>query len=513
MAKKFYVTTPIYYVNDEPHLGHLYTTVAADALARWHRLCGEDVFFLTGTDEHGLKVQQAAERQGLAPIALADRVVSRYQELWPRFAISNDDFIRTSEPRHERAVQAMWRALDEAGAIYKGVYEDWYCVPCETFWTETQLKESPTPGKCPDCGRDVERVQEESYFFRLSRYQQALLEHYEAHPEFIQPASRRNEVIAFVKQGLQDLSISRTTFSWGVPVPGDERHVVYVWIDALVNYLSALGWPDADAPRMRFWPADVHIIGKDILRFHAVYWPAMLMAANLPLPKTIFAHGWWTVEGEKMSKSKGNALRPAELLAEYEADVLRYFLLREAPFGEDADFSAAAIQARYETELANDIGNLLNRTLAMLQKYRAGRLGEPQQETDSDRALIAETEGTLAVVDEAMQRLRFHEALGAIHALARAGNRYVEETAPWKLAKEGADARLDTVLYHLAECCRIIAVLLSPFMPTKAGAMLAQLQGSPVDVGALRLDRDGAWGRLMPGHIVGKPQPVFPRTR
>ncbi len=510
---KFYVTTPIYYVNDEPHLGHLYTTVAADALARYRRLAGDDVFFLTGTDEHGQKVQRAAEAQGISPQELADRVVKRYEELWPKFSISNDDFIRTSSARHKRAVVAMWQRLDEAGAIYKGMYEDWYCVPCETFWTETQIKESPKPGCCPDCLRPVERVQEESYFFRLSAFQDDLLAFYREHPDFVQPAVRMNEVVAFVERGLTDLSISRTTFSWGVPVPGDPKHVVYVWIDALTNYLSALGWPDEDAPRMRFWPADVHIIGKDILRFHAVYWPAMLMAAGLPLPRRIFAHGWWTVEGEKMSKSRGNALSPAALLADWDADVLRYFLLREAPFGEDADFSQRALEARYTNELANDIGNLLQRTLSMLMRYQNGELQEGAAPEAEERALIAEAEQTLAEVDAAMERLAFHRALGAIHRLAQAGNRYVERREPWRLAKESERARLAMVLFHLAECCRLIAVLLAPFMPVKAAAMLAQIYGHGVDVGTLRLSEHGAWGVLAPGHRIGRPSPVFPKRR
>ena len=508
---KYYVTTPIYYVNDEPHLGHIYTTIAADVLARWQRLCGNEVFFLTGVDEHGLKVQQAAEARGMAPIALADQVVRRYRELWPQLSISNDDFIRTSEARHKAAVRELWRRLDAAGAIYRDMYEDWYCVPCETYWTETQLKDAGMLSErlCPDCGRGIERVREESFFFRLSAYQERLLEHIRAHPEFIAPESRRNEVLRFVQGGLRDLSVSRTTFSWGIEVPGHPGHVVYVWIDALTNYLTALGFPDGEC--MRFWPADVHLIGKDILRFHAVYWPCMLMAAGLPLPKRIFAHGWWTVEGEKMSKSRGNVVRPAELLAGVDADIVRYFLLREVPFGLDGDFSMAALRQRYNTELANDVGNLLNRSLAMLHKYRNGRLGEVGEEREIDRALLARVEHTQQAVEEAMARQAFHVALEQINALVRFGNRYVEENAPWQLARQGERARLDTVLYHLVEALRLIAVLLSPFMPNRCAAMLSQLSGGEVDVQTLTMHLHGGWGYLRPGHICGRPQPVFPR--
>jgi len=510
--QSYYVTTPIYYVNDEPHLGHIYTTIAANVLARYERLCGKDVFFLTGVDEHGQKVQQAAEGRGIAPIDLADQVVERYSSLWPQLAITNDDFIRTSSERHKLAVQAMWRRLENAGAIYKDMYEDWYCVPCETYWTETQLKDADDHWErktCPDCNRGVEKVQEESYFFRLSAFQERLIAHIKDNPDFIAPESRRNEVLRFVESGLHDLSISRTTFSWGVPVPGDEKHVVYVWIDALTNYLSALGFPEQEQPK--YWPADVHLIGKDILRFHAVYWPCMLMAADLPLPKRIFAHGWWTVEGEKMSKSKGNALRPADLLADYEADVLRYFLLREVSFGQDGDFSFDALKSRYNTELANDVGNLLNRSLAMLNKYRGGALGQVGEETEGDRALIADVEGMQRDVESAMQRQAFHQALERISVVVRHGNRYVEENAPWALAKNGDEARLDTVLYHLVETLRLVAIALYPFMPAKTEAMLGQILDADVDAAALRLADCGGWGWLKAGHACRKPSPLFPR--
>ncbi|ATX82089.1 methionyl-tRNA synthetase [Mariprofundus ferrinatatus] len=507
----YYVTTPIYYVNDEPHLGHIYTTIAADVLARYKRLCGDDVFFLTGVDEHGQKVQQAAEKRGIEPIELANQVVARYESLWPELSITNDDFIRTSSERHKKGVQAMWRRLENAGTIYKDYYEDWYCVPCETYWTETQLKDADCwdSKHCPDCKREVEKIQEESYFFRLSAFQDRLVEHIKQNPDFIMPASRRNEVLSFVESGLRDLSVSRTTFSWGVPVPGDEKHVIYVWIDALTNYISALGFPDNEAPS--HWPADVHLIGKDILRFHAVYWPAMLMAAELPLPKRVYAHGWWTVEGEKMSKSKGNALSPAELLADYDADVLRYFLLREVPFGHDGDFSFAALKQRYNTELANDVGNLLNRSLAMLNKYSDGVLGEAGEETESDRALIADIEAMQRDVSDAMDRQAFHLALERISVVVRHGNRYVEENAPWALAKEGNEVRLNSVLYHLVETLRLVALQLLPFMPGKMAQMLVQINGGEVAVDTISYAKQGGWGVLRAGHKCAKPSPIFPR--
>jgi len=506
----YYVSTPIYYVNDEPHLGHIYTTIAADVLARYQRMSGKDVFFLTGVDEHGQKVQQAAEGRGIKPIELADQVVERYQSLWPELSISNDDFIRTSSDRHKKGVQAMWRRLENAGSIYKDFYEDWYCVPCETYWKETQLKEAECWDDrcCPDCKRSVEKVQEESYFFRLSAYQDQLLEHIKANPDFIGPESRRNEVISFIESGLHDLSVSRTTFSWGVPVPGDEKHVIYVWIDALTNYLSALGFPDQELPK--YWPADVHLIGKDILRFHAIYWPCMLMAAGLPLPKRVYAHGWWTVEGEKMSKSKGNALRPAELLEDYDADVIRYFLLREVPFGHDGDFSFAALKQRYNTDLANDVGNLLNRSLAMLQKYRDGVLAEPADELDGDRALIADVEGMQRDVADYMDKQVFHLALDRISSVVRHGNRYVEDNAPWALAKAGDDGRLNTVLYHLVETLRLVSLQLTPFMPVKMAMMRQQIEGDDVDMPSTFASH-GGWGLLKAGHQCSKPTPIFPR--
>jgi len=509
--QQYYITTPIYYVNDVPHLGHMYTTIAADVLARHQRLSGKDVFFLTGVDEHGQKVQQAAEKRGIKPIELANEVEKGYQKLWPKLSISHDDFIRTSSERHHKAVQAMWQRLQDAGAIYKGFYEDWYCVPCETYWTETQLKDAECweSHHCPDCKRSVEKVQEETYFFRLSAYQERLITYIKENPDFIAPESRRNEVLSFVEGGLRDLSVSRTTFSWGVPVPGDEKHVVYVWIDALTNYLTATGFPEEQDKD--YWPASVHLIGKDILRFHAVYWPCMLMAANLPLPKRVYAHGWWTVEGEKMSKSKGNALRPDELLSDYDADVLRYFLLREVPFGQDGDFSGDALKSRYNSELANDVGNLLNRSLAMLKKYNGSVLGEKGEELEMDRALIADVEGMQRDVDALLDKQAFHLALERISSVVKHGNRYVEDNAPWTLAKSGDTARLNTVLYHLIETLRLVAVQLSPFMPEKMAQMLKQIMHTDICVDDLKLLDCAGWGMLQVGHECQSPSPIFPR--
>ncbi|MDX8396749.1 MAG: methionine--tRNA ligase [Mariprofundaceae bacterium] len=509
--QKYYVSTPIYYVNDEPHLGHMYTTIAADVLARHQRLSGQDVFFLTGVDEHGQKVQQAAEGRGIAPIELANQVMERYETLWPELSISHDDFIRTSSERHHKAVQAMWKKLEQAGAIYKGFYEDWYCVPCETYWTETQLKDAECwdDHHCPDCKRAVEKVQEETYFFRLSDYQDRLVAYINENPDFIAPESRRNEVLSFVEGGLRDLSVSRTTFSWGVPVPGDEKHVIYVWIDALTNYLTALGYPEQENPA--HWPASLHLIGKDILRFHAVYWPAMLMAVDLPLPERVYAHGWWTVEGEKMSKSKGNALRPADLLAKYDSDVLRYFLLREVPFGSDGDFSFDALKSRYNSELANDVGNLLNRSLAMLKKYNSSVLGPVGEELEMDRALISDVEGMQRDVDTLLNRQAFHLALERVSSVVKHGNRYVEDNAPWALAKSGNTERLNTVLFHLVETLRLVAVQLSPFMPVKMAVMLKQILNEDVSIDALRLLDVAGWGLLKEGHTCQAPSPIFPR--
>ncbi|MCH7646439.1 MAG: methionine--tRNA ligase, partial [Nitrospinae bacterium] len=471
--KTIYITTPIYYVNDVPHLGHAYTTLAADVLARHHRLRGREVFFLTGTDEHGQKVERSAAEQGLKPIELADRTVERFKAVWEALHISNDDFIRTTEPRHRRAVEEIFRRINEAGDIYMGEYEGLYCVPCETFWTDLQLGEE---GGCPSCGRPVERLREKSYFFRMSSYEKRLLEHIETHPEFIQPESRRNEVLSFVRQGLRDLSISRTTFDWGVPVPTDPSHVLYVWFDALTNYLTAPGFGDDTERFERIWPADIHLIGKDILRFHAVYWPTFLMAAGLPLPRTVFSHGWWTVEGRKMSKSLRNVVDPLWLIETYGVDAVRYFLLREVPFGADGDFSHAAFIRRLNAELANDLGNLLSRTVAMIQKYCDGIVPEPSGETGLEEALRERAAEVMAAQDGFMAECAFQKALINIFGLVGAVNKYIDETAPFKLAKREADRpRLRTVLYTLAEVLRLLGLLIEPYMPTTAMKIGCQL--------------------------------------
>ncbi|MBI4949173.1 MAG: methionine--tRNA ligase [Deltaproteobacteria bacterium] len=465
--KTFYITTPIYYVNDVPHIGHAYTTVAADAVARYRRLKGDRVLFLTGTDEHGQKVEKAAEASGLSPQEFVDNVCRRFRELWQQLNISNDDFIKTTEERHKKAVTAIWETVAKKGDIFLGEYEDWYCTSDESFLTEIQLVD----GKCPDCGRAVEKLKEESYFFRLSKYGALLLKHIEENPSFIQPVSKRNEIVSFLKEGLRDLSVSRTTFKWGLPVPGDARHVIYVWFDALTNYLTAAGYPDN---KDGWWPADLHLIGKDILRFHTVYWPAFLLSAGLPLPKKVFAHGWWTVDGNKMSKSRGNVVDPGALAGKYGVDAFRYFLLREMPFGADGDFSEKALISRINSELANDLGNLLSRSLTMIDKYRAGVVPPPAPE--KDRGLEADLKSLLkalpAEYSSAMDGIGFYDALQKVWAVVREMNAYVDKAAPWK---EKDEETLSNVLYTLSEGLRIVSVYVYPFMPDAAGKMSASL--------------------------------------
>ena len=503
MKSPFYVTTPIYYVNDVPHIGHAYTTVAADVLARYKRLMGHEVYFLTGSDEHGQKVEKAATTAGETPLELADRVVKRFQALWERLGISHSDFIRTTQERHKKGVSHIFSQILASGDIYLGEYEDWYCTPCETFWTETQLIE----GRCPDCNRPVEKLKEESYFFRMSKYQDQLLAHIEANPEFIQPKSKRNEIIAFVKEGLRDLSVSRTTFTWGIPVPGNDKHIIYVWFDALTNYLTALGYPDQTDACTKFWPVDVHLIGKDILRFHAVYWPTFLMAAGLPLPKKVFAHGWWTVEGQKMSKSLQNVVEPNMLIDKYGVDVVRYFLLREVPFGLDGDFSHTALVQRLNSDLANDLGNLLSRSTAMAVKYFNGVLPQPGPLTAAEEALKQKTVEMVVTVNKLMDELAFSKALQAIWEVISAGNKFIDESAPWALAKDPAQAeRLATVMYSLLESQRIVHCLLSAFLPATSTKALCSLgwNGNVASEGLV-------WGGLAAGTTVVKAEALFPR--
>jgi len=503
--RPFYVTTPIYYVNDAPHIGHAYTTLACDVLARFKRLDGFDVKFLTGTDEHGQKVEKSALAAGIAPQLFTDRVSQNFRDLAQLMGFSNDDFIRTTEPRHIQACQALWQRLVERGEIYLGGYEGWYSVRDEAFWAEDELKDGPAGSKLAPTGAPVEWVSEPSYFFRLSAWGDRLLTFYETNPDFIAPISRRNEVISFVKGGLQDLSISRTSFRWGVPVPKDPAHIMYVWLDALTNYLTALGFPEPDGDFARFWPADLHMVGKDILRFHAVFWPAFLMAADLAPPKRVFAHGWWTNEGQKISKSLGNAIDPVALVEHYGRDQVRYFLLREVPFGNDGDFSHRALMGRINSELANDFGNLAQRSLSLVNKNCGGILPVPGAFSEEDEILLAAGAALLEQVRVAFDRQQFHEGLEAIWLVVRAANGYVDRQAPWSLKKTDL-ARMGTVLYVLVETLRRISLLLQPVMPDSIARLLDQLMVGTEHRSFADFDRP-----LAPGLTLPAPQGIFPR--
>ena len=462
--KTYYITTPIYYPSGKLHIGHSYTTVAADAMARYKRLQGHDVMFLTGTDEHGQKIQRVAAENGVTPKEYVDRIVEGIKSLWSLMKITNDRFIRTTDAAHITAVQKIFRQLYDRGDIYKSEYEGWYCTPCESFWTETQLKD----GNCPDCGRPVERTREESYFFRLSKYQDRLIELFEGDNDFIQPASRRNEMLNnFLRPGLEDLCVSRTSFKWGIPVTFDDRHVVYVWIDALSNYITAMGYlSDNDADFQKYWPADVHLVGKEIVRFHTIIWPAMLMALDLPLPRQVYGHGWLVLEGGKMSKSKGNVVDPVVLVEKYGLDAIRYFLLREVPFGADGVFSNEALIQRINSDLANDLGNLVSRTSAMIEKYFGGTLPDSLEPGDFDEDLRAVLLDMPEKVESLLDRLQFSTALTEIWKAVSRTNKYIDETMPWALAKDEArKPRLAMVMHHLAESIRIISTLIEPFMP------------------------------------------------
>jgi methionyl-tRNA synthetase len=505
---RYYVTTPIYYVNDKPHIGHAYTTLACDVLARFKRLDGHDVHFLTGTDEHGQKVQQAAEAAGIDPLAFCDGVSQNFRDLARTLGCSNDDFIRTTEPRHREAVQALWRKLRETGDIYLGEYEGWYSVRDEAFWLESELTDGPNGTKLAPTGAPVTLTREPSYFFRLSAWGDKLLEHYERNPGFIGPTSRRNEVVSFVKGGLKDLSVSRTSVTWGVPVPDDPSHTIYVWLDALTNYMSAVGYPDTAAPMYRrFWPADLHMVGKDIIRFHAVYWPAFLLAAGLEPPRRVFAHGWWTNEGQKISKSLGNVIDPVELVATYGLDQVRYFLMREVPFGQDGDFSRKALIQRINGDLANDLGNLAQRSLSMIAKNLDGVVPEPGEFNAEDREVLSRVDALLAEQRGAYDLQEFHVAIAGLWNAIGAANSYFAAQAPWALKKTDP-ARMGTVLYVTAEAIRQAAILVQPLMPNSAAKLLDQL-GIAAD--ARGFDRLGAAGRLAPGAKLPAPQGVFPR--
>ncbi|MFQ5953446.1 MAG: methionine--tRNA ligase [Kiloniellales bacterium] len=502
----YYITTPIYYVNDLPHIGHAYTTLACDAMARFKRLDGYDVKFLTGTDEHGQKVEKSAREAGKEPQPFTDQVSENFRGLARAMNFSNDDFIRTTEPRHIRASQAIWSALMDAGQIYLGSYAGWYAVHDEAFYAEDELVEGPDGKKHAPSGAEVEWVEEPSYFFRLSTWREPLLRLYEERPDFISPPARRNEVISFVKSGLRDLSVSRASFNWGVPVPNHTDHVIYVWLDALTNYITAVGYPDTSGDDFStYWPADLHMVGKDILRFHAVYWPAFLMGAGLGPPKRIFAHGWWTNEGRKISKSLGNIIDPLWLIERYGLDQVRYFLLREVPFGNDGDFSHRAIVGRINGDLANDFGNLAQRVLSMIAKE--GAVPEPGAHDAADKALLGAVRGLLDQQRRCYEEQAFHRALEFLFQVVGAANRYVDAQAPWALAKSDP-ARMSTVLYVLAETIRHLAILAQPVMPDAAGWLLDQLA---VGQGARTFAALGPGEALRPGTALPPPEPIFPR--
>ena len=514
MAKTFYITTPIYYVNDVPHIGHAYTTIAADVLARYHRMRGHDVFFLTGLDEHGQKVQQAAAKAGISPQEHCDRFTPQFQHLWKMLDISNDGFIRTTDAKHQAVVQRFLQKLFDQQLIYRAEYTGWYCTFDERFWTEKDVE----GGLCPDCQRPVEQLSESNYFFRMSQYQQRLLDHIDANQNFIRPESRRNEVLGFLQKPLEDLSISRpkSRLSWGIELPFDQDYVTYVWFDALVNYVSGLEYLPAKPAVDRFWPATVHLVGKDILTTHAVYWSTMLMALEIPLPHTIFAHGWWTVNGEKMSKSRGNVVDPYAMVDTFGTDAFRYFLLREVPFGQDGDFSHESFIGRINSDLANGIGNLLSRTVTLIQRSCGGKIpiSVSTETSDLDTELQATAE---ALIQEKLplhlgsDRLEFNRMLESIWSLVQQANQYIDQTTPWVLAKDGEKKnRLHTVLYHAAETLRFLCVAVYPIMPRTAEEMSRQL-GLHIDFSTPILAKSMAWGDLTPGIEVVKGKSLFPR--
>ncbi|HHU92170.1 MAG TPA: methionine--tRNA ligase [Halanaerobiaceae bacterium] len=506
----YYVTTPIYYPSDKLHIGHAYTTVAADTIAKYKAMQGYETMFLTGSDEHGQKIQRKALEAGKEPKEYVDEIVASFKALWQKLGIDYDYFIRTTEERHIKVVQAIFQKLYDQGDIYKGKYEGWYCTPCETFWTDRQVAEQEEK-LCPDCGREIEWVEEESYFFRLSKYADRLLQHIKDNPAFIQPETRRNEMVSFIESGLEDLSVSRTTFDWGIPVPFDPDHVIYVWIDALSNYITAIGYETEEENFQKYWPADLHLVGKDILRFHTIIWPIVLMALDLPLPKQVFGHGWLLTKTGKMSKSKGNVVDPVVLIEDFGVDAIRYYLLREVAFGADGAYSTEALIQRINSDLANDLGNLLNRTISMVNKYFGGVIpaAGPEEEVDLDLKNSASL--MLAKVEENMEALKYTVALEELWTFIRRSNKYIDQTTPWILARdEEQKERLATVLYNLVEALRIIAGTLKPFM-VKTPYLMGEQLGIEDLIRETKWEDLKVWGQVKAGVKVKQGDPIFPR--